>query len=126
MATFGTPDQGPHDARNALKCALDMLAALESWNAERAAAGAPTVRVGIGLHYGSVIAGDIGNERRLEYSVIGDTVNIASRLESLTRGLTSPLVVSDDLVKAIAMQDDDSTSLLQNLSKAGVESVRGR
>jgi adenylate cyclase len=126
MATFGTPEQGPHDARNALKCALGMIAALERWNAERAAAGAARVRVGIGLHYGSVIAGDIGNERRLEYSVIGDTVNIASRLESLTRSLNSPLVVSDDLVKEIAMQGDDSTSLLQNLSKAGVESIKGR
>ena len=89
MATFGTPDPGPQDAANALQCAMDMIASLEDWNAERIGEGKAPVRVGIGLHYGAVIAGDIGNERRLEYSVIGDTVNIASRLEHLTRNLNS-------------------------------------
>jgi hypothetical protein len=102
MATFGTLEQGPHDACNALKCALDMIAALDCWNAERAAAGAAPVREEVGLHYGPVIAGDTGNERVLEYSVIGDTVNTASRLEHLTRSLNSPLVVSGSLMKSIA------------------------
>ena len=120
MATFGTPEPSPHDAKNALQCAMDMIVALAKWNAERVAAGEAPVRVGIGLHYGLVIAGDIGNERRLEYSVIGDTVNIASRLEQLTRSLNTPLVVSDSLVKAIARHDDDVTSLVLSLSDGGV------
>ncbi len=126
MATFGTPEPSPRDARNALRCAMDMIAALETWNAERIAVGAAPVRVGIGLHYGPVIAGDIGNERRLEYSVIGDTVNIASRLEHLTRSLDTPLVVSDSLVKAIARNDDNGKSLVRNLSEGGVQKIRGR
>jgi hypothetical protein len=71
--------------------ALDMIAALEHWNAERAAAGAAPVRVGFGLHYGPVIAGDIG-----------DSVCIACRLEHQTRSLNSPLVVSGSLMKSIA------------------------
>lgn len=127
MATFGTPEPGPHDARNSLQCALDMIAALTTWNAERSAAGEVPVRVGIGLHYGSVIAGDIGNERRLEYSVIGDTVNIASRLEQLTRTLDTPLVVSDSLIKAMNSNgDEDNGVLLDNLFERGVIDIRGR
>lgn len=126
MATFGTPEPAPRDAQNALKCALDMIAALARWNDERAAVGEGPVRVGIGLHYGPVIAGDIGNERRLEYSVIGDTVNIASRLEHLTRDLNTPLVVSDSLVKAMAQDDDVDGSLLATLSDGGVQEIRGR
>ena len=126
MATFGTPESGPDDARNALRCALDMIRALESWNRERSVRGAAPLRVGIGLHYGPVIAGDIGNERRLEYSVIGDTVNIASRLEQLTRSLDTPLVVSDSLVQAIARDEEDGEALLSRLSRGGMQSVRGR
>lgn len=126
MATFGTPEPSPDDARNALQCALDMIAALEKWNLERAAAGKAPVRVGIGLHYGKVIAGDIGNERRLEYSVIGDTVNIASRLEQLTRALDTPLVVSDSLVQAVDREGDDGKALMRNLSPTGVQNIRGR
>lgn len=127
MATFGTPVPKPDDARNALQCALDMLEELRVWNAERSAMGVQPVRIGVGLHYGMVIAGDIGNERRLEYSVIGDTVNIANRLEQLTRDLPTPLIVSDSLVRAIRQSDTSSdTRLLANLSRGGVQQIRGR
>lgn len=127
MATFGTPEPSPRDALNSLQCALDMITALTVWNTERCAAGEAPVRVGIGLHYGLVIAGDIGNERRLEYSVIGDTVNIASRLEQLTRSLNTPLVVSDNLIKEIQLNDDEGIKILvDNLSEGGVREIRGR
>ena len=126
MATFGTPESSARDAINALQCAMGMIAALKAWNAERTASGAIPVRIGIGLHYGPVIAGDIGNERRLEYSVIGDTVNIASRLEHLTRTLDTPLVVSESLVQAIDPNSIDGRVLLDSLSEAGVQKIRGR
>jgi adenylate cyclase len=126
MATFGTPEPGSRDAINSLQCAMDMIVALEKWNAKRRAEGAAPVCVGIGIHYGSVVAGDMGNERRLEYTVIGDTVNIASRLEQLTRTLDTPLVVSDSLIKAIAQSDDADNALLDGLSEAGVQKIRGR
>jgi adenylate cyclase len=95
MATFGTPEPGPDDAARALACARDMLATLDAWNRERAAAGEPPLAVGIGLHLGPVTTGDIGGAARFEFAVIGDTVNVASRLERLTRELGTPLVVSD-------------------------------
>lgn len=126
MATFGTPEPSPQDAANALRCALDMIAALEVWNAERTAAGTTPLRVGIGLHHGAVIAGDIGNERRLEYGVIGDSVNIASRLEQLTRSLDTPLVVSQGLVEAIDRESDDGRALTGKLTEAGMQTIRGR
>ena len=126
MATFGTPEPGPNDAGNALQCALDMTTALDAWNAERLASGDKPVRIGIGLHYGPVIAGDIGNERRLEYGVIGDTVNIASRLEQLTRQLNTPIVISDSLVVAIDKTSDANMAISNSFAEAGVQHIRGR
>ena len=97
MATFGVPvPRTPEeDARSAVKAALGMLAALDGWNAERAARGEATLRIGIGIHSGEVVAGNIGSARKMEYTVIGDTVNIASRIEGLTRDVGAPLLVSE-------------------------------
>lgn len=106
MATFGTPEPGPDDARNALACAHDMLARMTRWNEQRLAENREPVTLSIGLHYGNVILGDIGSERRLEFAVIGDAVNVASRLEELTRDLGTSLVVSGALVEAITASDD--------------------
>ena len=83
MATFGTPDPGSQDAGNAVRCARAMLAEMDRWNREREAAGDQPIEISIGLHYGTVVLGDIGSARRLEYAVLGDTVNVASRLEEL-------------------------------------------
>lgn len=126
MATFGTPDPTPDDAAHALDCAFDMIDALEKWNTERQAAGIARVSVGIGIHYGLVVAGDIGNDRRLEYSVVGDAVNIASRLEHMTRRLGTPLAVSDDLVRSLEGSDGKNRRLLNRLKKVGEQDVRGR
>lgn len=93
MATFGTPEAGERDATAALQCARGMCAALARWNTERRRAGEPEIRIGIGLHYGEVVLGDIG-ANRLEFAVIGNVVNIAARLESLTRTLDAGIAVS--------------------------------
>jgi adenylate cyclase len=98
MATFGTPTPTANDAANAVQCGLDMLRAVDAWNAERQAAGQPAIRVSIGLHYGPAILGDIGSERRLEFATLGDTVNVASRLEGETRALDCRLLASDALI----------------------------
>lgn len=126
MATFGTPEPADDDAERALACTLDMVAALEAWNEERHAAGLKPVRVGIGLHYGAVIAGDIGNARRLEYGVIGDSVNVASRLEHLCREHDAALVVSGDLIAAIRGNGKGDQTLVNRLRNAGRHPVRGR
>ena len=123
MATFGTPEPARDDAARALRCAFAMIEALDQWNTERTASGMAPVRVGIGLHYGPVVAGDIGNARRLEYGVIGDTVNTASRLEHMTRDLGTNLVVSGALIDAIPPPE---TALAGRLKDAGPQPVRGR
>ena len=122
MATFGTPDPGPGDAANALRCGRAMLAEIAQWNKEREAQGAEPIRVSIGLHYGTVVLGDIGSERRLEFAVLGDTVNVASRLEALTRTLGVAMVSSGDLVHAVAGDDD----LLSDMAAGGAQMLRGR
>ncbi len=127
MATFGNPDPGPQDAGNALRCGRAMLNSMDVWNREREAAGAEPIRVSIGVHYGTVVLGDIGSERRLEYAVLGDTVNVASRLEELTRSLGVRMAISDDLATNIRNDPDtDADTLLSDLNNAGPQSVRGR
>lgn len=98
MATFGTPFSGPSDAINALVCAQAMIAAVDTFNREREEAGDVPIRASFGLHYGPVVLGDIGRNR-LEFAVIGSTVNAAARLEALTRHLGCVLVASDALVQ---------------------------
>ncbi len=127
MATFGTPEPGPHDANNALRCGHAMLADISKWNLERKEAGAKPIHVSIGIHYGSVVLGDIGSERRLEYAVLGDTVNVASRLEALTRNLGVSMVVSDELVIAVRHGTGaDVEAALADLDNSGQQHLRGR
>ena len=80
MALWGAPIARDDAADRAMQCALDQLAALEKLNARWTAQGRPALRIGIGINFGEVFAGNIGSDRRLEYTVIGDAVNTASRL----------------------------------------------
>ncbi|AFE08470.1 adenylate/guanylate cyclase domain-containing protein [Corallococcus coralloides DSM 2259] len=95
MVYFGAPLPDAHHARSATRCALDMVRELEAVNAERAARGEPGLRMGVGVHTGPVVLGNIGSPfRRLEYTAIGDTVNLANRIERLTKGFGVPVLVS--------------------------------
>jgi adenylate cyclase len=95
-----------------------MLAALEAWNGERAAAGLPRLRMGVGLHYGPVVAGDIGSRRSMAYATVGDTTNVTSRLQALTRELGATIVASGALVAAIEREAADRR-LLEGLTPRG-------
>jgi adenylate cyclase len=96
MATFGAPVPKPNDAVNAVRAAVKMRRALRELNERLAARGMPTLRTGIGVHTGEVVAGNIGSERRMEYTVIGDAVNLASRLETSTKDLGVNVLISED------------------------------
>ena len=127
MATFGTPVAGEHDATNAVRCARAMATTIEAWNSERRAAGASEVRLSIGAHYGEVVLGDIGSERRLEFAVLGDPVNVASRLEALTRELGVQIILSDALVHAArAESDSEVIPLFEGFADGHTHELRGR
>jgi adenylate cyclase len=79
---------------------MEILEAAARWSLEREHAGRSPVAIGVGGHYGEVFAGAVGCEHLREYTVIGDTVNVAQRLERLSREVDSPLVVSAALLQA--------------------------
>ena len=127
MATFGTPRSGASDATNALRAARAMGAAVVEWNAVRAARGEAPVRIGVGVHYGPVVLGDIGGESRLEFAVLGDAVNVASRLERLTRDLDATIVASDDVVAAARREPaGDADPALAAFTPGPPQTLRGR
>lgn len=95
MAIFGAPVASQNSAEDAFLAAMDMRKALVQVNKKFIEDGLPELKFGIGIHTGPVFAGTIGAENRMEYTVIGDTVNTASRLESLCKTYTTDLLVSE-------------------------------
>jgi len=102
MAVFGAPVPEEGDALNAVRSALDMRARLEAINEGFRQRGLPEIRTGVGLHTGQVVAGNMGHAQRMEYTVIGDAVNLASRLEGMTKELGCDVIMSDDLYLQVA------------------------
>lgn len=127
MATFGTPNPGERDATNALLTARRMLAEIEDLNRTRTTARQAPLKLSIGIHYGPVVQGDIGGGRRLEFTVLGDTVNVASRLEEMTRELGTSLAISSELVDQLK-NETAGTDLpqLEGLVESPPQEVRGR
>ena len=128
LAIFGFPEAGEKDASNALSCAYELLTASKIWSQARAKKGLSPIHIGIGLHYGPVVLGDVGTEEYVEFTVIGDTVNTASRLQQATRTLQCDLVVGQELVNAVKEENEreDTTNLLERLHPHGDLAIRGR
>jgi adenylate cyclase len=100
-AAFGVPIPSDSHADDALRAALAMRNALAELNRTRSAAGKPPFRHGIGIHTGVVLAGNTGSEDHLSYALIGDTVNLASRIQGLTRSMEWDIVVSEETVRSL-------------------------
>lgn len=128
LAIFGFPDVGEQDAANALACAYELLKAAQDWNRERTDRSLLPIHIGIGLHYGTVVLGDVGGQEYLEFTVIGDTVNTAARLQQATRALDADLVVSKELADAVKSANAcaDTDGLLRPLRQRGDLTIRGR
>jgi adenylate cyclase len=121
MVSFGTPDPDAEAAAKAVACARAMLAAFDAWRGARgprSEAVGPS-SMGIGVHQGPVVLGTFGSERSLSMAVVGDTVNVASRLQGLTRKLRCRLAASGDLVDAAGPAG-------AGLHYAGLHQLRGR
>jgi adenylate cyclase len=117
MAVFGAPVPEPDDALRAVRAALEMLTRLRKINEDFKARGLPEIKAGIGLHCGQVVAGNIGHVDRMEYTVIGDAVNLASRLEGMTKELECDVVLSEDLYRQV--EKDVDAEPLQRIKVKG-------
>jgi adenylate cyclase len=107
LALFGAPFEAAGSANHAVEAAREMLAAMERVNVSNSW----PLRIGIGIHFGEVVAGNVGSPRRKEYTVIGDTVNFAARLEALNKEFNSQLLVSATVRDALGEDGTGAVSL---------------
>jgi len=101
MAVWGIPEGTPNDVHNAVSACLAMRADLEKLNQERMKRGKEALKMGMGLNRGEVIAGNIGSSEKMEYTVIGDPVNVASRVESMTKTYETDILISKNVMECV-------------------------
>lgn len=118
MATFGVPQALETPEKNAMEAAQNMLVRITRLNTELAAQGLAPIEIGIGIHSGEVLAGYVGSRKRRDFTVIGDPVNTASRLESMTKTVGFPIVCSHEIATAVGFAG--------GLVDLGDQSVKGR
>jgi adenylate cyclase len=118
MAIWGAPKGAEDDARKALRACIEMRKGLAELNEKRIQRDEPPLMIGMGLHAGTAISGTIGSDERMEYTVIGNTVNTASRIEASTKAFGADLLVTDDVISKVG----------ENfiLDYAGAAEVKGR
>ncbi|MDF1565945.1 MAG: adenylate/guanylate cyclase domain-containing protein [Deltaproteobacteria bacterium] len=120
LAVFGALPELPDPCANAVRCAEGLLAELEVLNDELPLAEGVRMRMGVGIHFGTLVAGSVGTDARRTYTVFGDTVNTASRLEGLTRELEADLLVSGEVLSRLP------PDLAARFESCGARSIRGR
>lgn len=111
MAIFGAPIARQNHAALAVSAALGMVEALEEFNQEIKSELGIQLNIGIGINTGIAVAGNMGSESRMNYTVIGDTVNLASRLEGLTKIYKTPIIVSRQTVQSFEGSPQKLTGL---------------
>ncbi|WP_411824380.1 adenylate/guanylate cyclase domain-containing protein [Leptospira sp. 'Mane'] len=122
LVTFGTPKPGPDDAQNAILAGLAMQKKLADWNEKRNSLNEKPISIRIGIHYGAVIVGNVGISTRLEYTVIGDAVNAASRIEALGKEVKKNFLISRDLLAEVK----DINSIPTKFHSLGNFALRGK
>ncbi len=118
MAVWGAPKGTPRDAFNAIRASLEMRKSLDELNRKRIAKRLPPIMIGMGVHTGRAISGTIGSDERMEYTVIGDTVNMTSRIESSTKAFGSDLLISESTASIVGQEFA--------LELAGAAEVKGK
>jgi adenylate cyclase len=106
MAVWGAPIRKRHHARAAVAAAREMLEATELFNQSAASQGWPRLDVGVGINTGEAVIGTVGSSRRMEYTVMGDAVNLASRICDIAKG--GQVLVSEETVKEISEEGDQA------------------
>jgi adenylate cyclase len=101
MAVFGAPVRKGDEPLQAVLSGFEMLEALESFNEWQTRRGRKPFRIGVGINYGMVTVGNIGSERKMDYTVIGDQVNVSSRLEGLTKRYRESMLISESVMKKL-------------------------
>jgi class 3 adenylate cyclase len=123
MAFFGPPLPSQRDATNGAMCALEIVESIGRWNQQHARCNEDAIRIAVGIHYGEVVQGNVGSEKRLELTLVGDTVNIASRVEAYCRTLDSPVLVTGEFVEALLAEG--SLELAKAFADEGCHALRG-
>jgi len=119
LAVFGAPISRPGDAHRAVFAALEMQERLKIFNEKRRQAGKNNINIGIGINTGELIAGNIGSEIRMEYTVIGDTVNVSDRIEELNKEFGTKILISENTYKEI--KDEVEVREIQSATIRGKE-----
>ncbi len=117
MALFGAPVQHADDPVQAVLAGIEMATSVHEFNRQQVTLGKPEFKIGVGISYGSVTVGNIGTERKMDYTVIGDMVNLASRLEGLTKRYQQEIIISASLYDQV--RDDVYCRLLDMVAVKG-------
>ena len=118
MATFGTPISRGNDAQNALNCAKQMQLVMDNWNSDTSVPSNLKIEHRIGIHYGNCFAGNAGSDQRVEYTVIGDAVNLASRICEACKEVGCNFLISDEFMRHLS--EKPKSEVIKNFS------IRGR
>jgi len=115
MAIFGAPLPLPNHGEQAVRAALEMIEMINLFNLDQVAANRPAIRIGIGIATGQVIAGYTGTQRRATYTCVGDTVNLAARLEAYTKAVSQPILIDE-----VTRQSLSETIKVENLGPVDI------
>lgn len=117
MAFFGAPVKHEDDALQSVLAGIEMNEALQDFNSHQARLGKPEFKIGVGINYGVVTVGNIGTEKKMDYTIIGDMVNLASRLEGLTKTYQQSLLISESL--QLKVNEQISSRLIDSVAVKG-------